>query len=570
MGRPSPDSVVSRFNDAKTARSPNEPDWRMAAAYCLPRHYNAWVTEGMPSYGNSVAATRRVAYDSTAALAVPKYAAILERLATPHGTRWSGITVADKSLAKKVRVQKYFQDLNDLLYRYRYNPMARFQQATAEVYTSMGVYGTGPMYMGQRQPNALSRTPSFLYKACPLRDIYILVNDEGEVDTVFRSFWLNVRQFKQKFPNDPLPPSLATKVPTGSTDMKDNEYVQFFHVVHPRTDHDPQALDATRHPLVGSYVCVNDKVYVGDEQGYRSMPYLTPRTFTESGNPYGYSPAHAALPAMGGASAMKKTNLRQGQKAADPVLLAHDDGVINGNVDQRPGAVNFGGVDKNGKLLIRTLDAGNFQVSKDLLQDERNDINDSFFVTLFKILEESKEMTATEVMERVSKESALLSPTAGRCQSELLAPEHARGIDLLQEMGLVQEDESGPGLIMPPELIEAKGEYEIIYTSPLAKGMYAEEVSGFLRSIEMTLQIVNATQDPSHLDHYNFDVAIPEISNYLAVPQRWLNDDKKKEEIAENRGAQQEQEQLMKNAGPIAGALKTASEMQQGTTKPGA
>lgn len=219
---------------------------------------------------------------------------------------------------------------------------------------------------------------------------------------------------------------------------------------------------------------------------------------------------------------------------------------MNGEVDLRPGAINYGGVSRDGKLLIQPLRGGDFRVGEVLLQDERRDIEDSFFVTLFQILTETPEMTATEVMERVAEKAALLSPTMGRIQSEFLGPTIEREIDVLNELGLLPE--------MPPELVEAQGEYEVVYTSPLAKSMYAEEVSGFMRSVETSLNIAQATQDMSALDHYNFDVAIPEMADYMAVPSRWmasLDDIKAKREAR----TQQAETQQMIDAAPAAASV---------------
>ena len=548
MARMKAMDVLRRYTDARSARSRHENDWRLASAYCLPRHYNSWRTDGPAYYGGSPSdALKRVAYDSTGIRSLPKYVAVLEQIATPHKMRYQILSASNKDLMRIRRVRDYFQEVTNLLFRMRYAPAAQFMQASSEVYASLGAYGTGPCYLGRRQPNALSRTPSFFYRANPLRDIFVLVNDQGEIDTVFRRFYLNARQFSQKFPNDPMPQCMSMK---GGQMHTDNDYHEFIHVVHPRDDHDPGSLGVERHPMVGSYLCVKDATYIGEEEGYRSMPYLIPRTFTEAGDPYGFSPAQFALPALGTASAVKKTMLKQGQKAADPVILAHDDGVMNGPVDQRPGAVNYGGVDKNGKKLITTLDTGNFNVSEKILQDERSDIEDSFFVFIFKLLEENREMTATEVVERAAKETALLSPTMGRLQTDWVAKFTDRELDLADEMGEMPK--------MPPELLEAKGEYENIYTSPMAKNIYAEETSGFMRATEMALNIVNATQDQSHLDHFNFDVAIPEISDNMAVPARWMNDKEDKEQIAAQRAEATQQQQLVENAGPIAGALKAA------------
>ena len=554
MARLDPKDAIKLYEQAKSIRSVEENDWRMAAAYCLPSHYSAWQTDGPASYHQNNAAARRVQYDTTGTRSLPKYVSILERIATPVGQRWHGLMPSDVRLRKNRRVKAYFDALQDLLFKMRYDPKAWFRTASSEMYTSMGVYGNGPMYIGQRRQTPVSRLPGFRYIACPMRDVFFLVDDDGEVVAVFRRFWLNVRQFKQKFPDTPFPSQMQSEA--AKPVPNEQQYFEFVHYVTMRgSDYDPQALDARRHPIVGSYICVKSQEYVGDETGFRSMPYRIPRTATIAGNPYGISPAVSVLAALGGASTVKKTYLKQGNKAVDPVLLAYDDGVLNGEVDLRPGAVNYGGVDKQGRALIQPLATGNFRVAETLLADERRDIEDSFFVTLFQILNDTPEMTATEVMERVAEKASLLSPTMGRLQSEFLGPCIEREIDMLDEMGLLPQ--------MPPELIEAKGEYEVVYTSPLAKGQYAEEVSGFMRAVEMALGVANATQDPSHLDHFDFDTAIPEISDYMAVPARWTNDPKRIEAKRENRNAQAKEAELLKNAPALASAAQTAASMGQ-------
>jgi hypothetical protein len=53
--------------------------------------------------------------------------------------------------------------------------------------------------------------------------------------------------------------------------------------------------------------------------------------------------------------------LKQGHRAADPVLLMADDGIVG--MDMRPGAQNKGGVTADGKPLVHTLPTGDIQIS---------------------------------------------------------------------------------------------------------------------------------------------------------------------------------------------------------------
>lgn len=550
MPMPAVETHLARYELAKTNRSPAESDYRLAAAYCLPGQFSQWQTQGVsPLFQNSNQQVRRMIYDSTGVRALPKYMAILERLATPNGMRYQGVRSSDPYLMKKRRVKEYYESVTNTLFKYRGLPRANFRASTAEVYAALGAYGNGPVFVGRRTPNALSRQPQVIYKARRFYDVFWLLNGQGEVDTVFDRFFFNARMFKQEMGDTPLPPTLARSV------GKDNEYAEFVNVYLPRSDdtYDPDALDARRHPYCCVTICVPDKVFVANEKGFRHNPMLTPRTFTMADNAYGAGPAIQALASLGGASQIKKTHLKQGNMAADPVILAADDGALNGQVDLRPGHVNYGGMTREGKRTIDILQTGDWRVSEELLADERDDINDAFFVTLFQILMENPEMTATEVLERVAERASLLSPTMGRLQTELLGPMTEREIDVLDEIGVMPE--------MPPELIEANGEYENVYTSPMAKAEYAEETAGFTRLLGMMNEVASATQDPSGYDHINFDEAYPEIADNLSVPVRWMSTPEEIEAKRQSRGQAQQQEAMMKNAPALASAAKTAAEM---------
>lgn len=550
-----PEDCIADFELAKSIRSPHENDWRLASAYCLQQHYGMWLSDG-PTFlnnGTQLQALRRTVFDSTGIRSLPKYMAILERLATPTGSRYQVIEADDNVLMKSYRVKAYFSALTELLFKRRNAPRAGFRTASNEVYASMGCYGNGPIFVGKRVPNALSRAPSMLYQARNLKDTFFLTNKQGEVYKVIERMWLNLSMFKQEFYGEPLPPTLAREAmkPVPNTQM----YVQIIRIVEPQDEYDPEAWDERRLPMVGRTVCVDDKVYVGAPHGFRSMPYLTPRTFTVAGDPYGMGPAVNAIASMGGASTVKKAYLKQGNMAAEPVILAADDGIMNGTVDARPGHVNYGAIDRQGRKLIGTLDPGRWDINAEILKEEQSDVEDSFFVTLFQILTETPEMTATEVLERVAEKASLLSPTMGRLQTEWLGPLTEREIEVFDEFGWLPE--------MPPELIEARGQYSIQYTSPMAKGMYAEEISGFTRSVEFALGVTEATQDPSHMDHFNFDVAIPEMADKTAVPIRWMTTPDQLAAKREERQGQQDTQQAIEAAPGAAAVINAVGKTQQ-------
>jgi hypothetical protein len=267
------------------------------------------------------------------------------------------------------------------------------------------------------------------------------------------------------------------------------------------------------------------------------------------GEIYGRSPAMEVLPAIKTLNEEKKTMLRTGHKKVDPVMLVHDDGILD-TLSARPGAVVSGGVNADGRQLVHTLPVGDLQAGHELMQLEMTAINDAFLVTLFQILVETPQMTATEVLERAREKGMLLSPTAGRQQSEYQGPLIERELDVLAQQGMLPP--------MPPALRELGGEYQVEYTSPLARAQRAEEASGFMRWTETLLNVAAQTQDPSALDHVDFDVAAPELADIMAVPIRWVRPMDAIKAIREGRQQQAETQQMIEAAPAAASMMKGA------------
>jgi hypothetical protein len=83
------------------------------------------------------------------------------------------------------------------------------------------------------------------------------------------------------------------------------------------------------------------------------------------------------------------------------------------------------------------------------------------------------------------------------------------------------------------------------------------EVAGFFRTIEGVRELVNITQDPSYLDPFNFQVAIPEIARRQGVLESWMAS---VQEIAgkQQARAQQQQRQQQIESAPGQAALINA------------
>jgi hypothetical protein len=534
--------TMEEFAQMQLWRNTTAAQWEEVAELILPTSRNTFF------YGNfnwpGVKKTDRQV-DASGMMALHRFAAILDSLLTPRNQIWHQLTAQNPELKKDRATRLWYEEVTRRLFNLRYAPIANFSAQNQNNYQSLGAFGTGGMFIDQAMGPDGTMLPALRYKAIPLGELYLHENHQGLIDGFIRHFRLTARQALQKW-GDKCPPAIHA-----SAERHSETQYNFLHRVCPNSDYDAYRLDEKGKLFSSYYVSVEGHCLLG-EGGYRSFPIAASRYDQTPGEVYGRSPAMMVLPALKTLNAEKRVFLKQGHRAADPVLLTADDGLVD--INMRPGALNKGGVSSDGKALIQVLPTGEIQISKEMMEEEKGLINDAFLVTLFQILTETPQMTATEVVERTNEKGILLAPTVGRQQNEYLGPMIDRELDLMASIGLLPP--------MPPALREARGEYHVNYTSPLSRAQRAQEVSGFMRTIESTLTIVNATQDPSILDRFDFDTALQQIAEIQAVPESWLASD---EDIQAKRQAraQQQAKQEAIQAAPAQAAMMKAQAVQQ-------
>lgn len=536
------EQIIKHAERVITQRGVWESLWQETAQLVWP----AWSeTFQMGGFDNTQGGGRKKTehqFDATAPGALVKFAAIMESLNTPSGSKWSRLVPSDPVLMRNRGVRLWFEEASTTLHKYRSASKANFQSQNQGVWMSTGLFGTGIQFIDKP---AAKDGPGLRYRCLHLGESYLLANHQGIIDTLIRKFKLTARQAAQKFGMENLPQAIQKCFENNGDTEK--EFV-FFHCVKPREDVDPKRIDYKGMPFASYYVSETQKHMV-QEGGYTSFPAPTNRYWVGPGEVYARGPAILALPDIKTLNEQERTMLKQGHRAVDPILLIADDGMLD-SVNLRPGAQNFGGVNADGKLLVQTLPTGDFQVAKELIQDKRKAVQDPFLISLFQILVENPQMTATEVVERAREKGMLLAPTAGRTQSEYLGPMITREVDLLAEQGLLPP--------MPQMLLDAQGEYEIEYDSPMARLQKAEESAGTMRTIQWASEIANVTQDPSVMDQFNFDAIIPDLAESNAMPIRHMASP---DQIAAKRAQREQamQAQTMKDVLPgVAGLAKAA------------
>lgn len=535
-------SLIKRFEAEQSRRSTFDMHWEETAKLVFPSFSGTFYgTLGSRTPGDKRTESQ---YDSTAARGLVKFAAFMESMLVPRNMRWHSLRAEDDDVNKLREVQLWMERATDVLFKWRYSPRSNFASVYYETFLSLGAFGNGIVFIDEHMDGVGIR-----YKQCPLGSTYFLENHQGMVDTVFRPFKMTVRQAVQKWGKDALPQRIA-----GKLDNAPETEFNFLHIVAPREDIVNGSIGYKGMPFASYYCSIDDKVGIS-EGGFRTFPYPVARYIKAPDEFYARGPAMMALPDIKSLNEEKKTLLKQGQRIVDPVLLAHDDGVID-TFSLQPGAVNAGGMSAEGRPLIGVLPTGNISAGLEMMQYEQAGINDHFLVTLFQILVDSPQMTATEVIERAREKGALLSPTMGRQQSELLGPNIERELDILARQGKLPP--------MPDALRESGGSFTVQYDSPLSRAQRAEQAAGFMRALETAINWATATQDPSPLDHFDVDVVMPQLADIDGMPASWRRSMKTVAAIRANRQQAQATQNQIDAAPALAGIMKAAQSSNAG------
>lgn len=515
------EAVLKRFHQLQERRKNWDIQWHETAEIIWPQA-DEFVVKRAPGEKRS-----QKIFDATAALALEKFAAIMESLLTPRAQKWHRLRASDEALNQDSSVKDWFDEVNRILFAVRNSPKANYYSQKHEGYKSLGAFGNDCLFVDELEPRQDNPSGGIRYKYCHIGQIYIEVDNHGSVDTIYRLFPMTAKAAEQEW-GDLLPPKVATALKE-----KPWEEFEFLHVVMPNPDVDPERIDAQGKLWVSLYIGVLDKQLI-EEGGYDENPYMYSRYTVNPMEKYGRGPASLVLPAILTTQQMQQTFLRSGHKVTDPPLLVHNEGVI-GTGSQKvrlvPGGLNYGAVNSQGQPLIVPLQTGaRLDLTEGMLEKEREVINEAFLVRLFQILVDNPQMTATEVLLRAQEKGQLIAPAIGRQQSEMLGPQIQREVSILARLGVLPP--------LPSALQEAAGEYEIEYESDAVRFQRSSELAGADRTVERALAM--AQFDPTAVDVIKADEVVRLSAEVEGAPNKLL---RTPEEVAERQQAREQIQQ---------------------------
>jgi len=525
--------IIRQHSQMEGERGTWENHWKEIAERILPRQ--DWFQASNKTQGDK--RTEKM-FDATASLALERFAAAMESMLTPRTQHWHKLKVTDSYLSKNKQVNQYLDEVTQILFQVRYSPKANFASQAHEAYMSLGAFGTGALFIDDIIGKGIR------YKSIHLSEIYFAENHAGVIDKVHRKFEMTARQAAQKWGTDNLPDKMKSML-----EVNPEAIFEFIHCVKPNEERMAGRKDYRGMPYISYYLSI-EGMKMMSEGGYQSFPYAVSRYVTSPKEIYGRSPAMLVLPDIKMINETSKTVLRAAHKAVDPPLLLQEDGVLQA-FNARPSALNFGGINERGEQMVRPLETGaNVNLGLDMMEQRRKVINDAFLITLFQILVDAPTMTATEAMLRAQEKGALLAPTMGRQQSEMLGPMIERELDILARAGVLPE--------MPDELREAQGEVQIEYISPLNRAQRAEDGVAILRTLESVTGL--AQFDPDVLMVFDSKKIARELADINGVPAKVMRSEEEIIFMKDQQAQQQQLAQLLQAAPVVANSAKTLTE----------
>lgn len=495
-------------------------------------------------------------YDPTGILSLEKWASVLEYLTTPRGARWQGIKTSITELNDEDEVKAYTQQLTDILFRTRNATMGLFedQQHQRNKYLS---FGNGCL---QVMPAKSGRGAA--YRAIHIGDVWIAEDDEGKVDTHFRRYEMTAHQALRKWGKDRAPETARRLAERGEL----FEPFEVLHVVMPRDDFDPERRDARGMAFESWEIDLDRKAPIlsedGDEsEGTPESPYIYTRFANGADEVYSRGPATWTLPTNLSLQEQRRTHLKQGNKAVEPPLLSSAFGMRTdgrGTLNLRNGALNAGWLDARGQPLVRPMDNGfKYEISKDMIEDEREVIETAFLNRLWDALVDNPQMTATQALLIAREKASLIGPPISRLQARGLGPMTERELGILTRQGALPQP--------PPVLLEADAEIEYVYESEATRLQRETEANRTRVWLEDCQLIGAVTGDPTVAEIPNGEEMARDMADWRGVPPSHIRSERdvsKRMEAAAKAKQEQDERDSFKDTAQGAQALAAAAAQQ--------
>ncbi len=459
-----PQSDIDRFEIAREDRRNFDTHWQEAANLILPTRdfLSDNIVPGLR--------LRQQIFNDTAPLANDQTAAALHGLLSNPQNRWMELTLLDFDDANDPEAQAWLYDATNRLLAFFASTESGWATNVHEVYEDILAFGTAVMHMKETRN-------SFRFVAKQLANMFVIVNEDGDVTDLFRMFQMSNREFVYRFDGTNPGPSDTTR--TMAEDVKSAENkITILHAIIRRFPRDPLSPTFTNMPWASRYHELQTRHKVS-EGGFREQPYLLPRWTKAPEEPYGRGPGMLVLASIMSVNQISKDVLIATEQKVRPPINVFANSQA-GPISTQPGSINW--IRSGTRELPSPMDLGVFpEAAQKQIETDKLTIEKAYFLDILNLPERNR-MTAEEIITRRQQGLIRASPIIARVTAELLSPAIRRAFNWHLRTGR---------LLPVPASLQGR-RLRVDYTSPMAQSQKAAGSQNITQALITAAPLINA------------------------------------------------------------------------------
>jgi hypothetical protein len=376
---------------------------------------------------------------------------------------WLKLGLDNREIESRYGVKDWLELAEEALYR-EFNRGNLYSQMPGLI-ESAATFGHGVMLIDEDVVGEKIRTATM-----NPTEIYLDTNEYDEVDTVFREFHMTVENAAAYFGLNKLAQEIRD---TWEDEATKNKNLRLCHAVYKNKEGDGGNSVSGKFKYSSVFIDL-DNSHVIQEGGYSDFPYAVFTWKKTMGKKYGIGPAMCAVNDIKLLHKTEESRLEVAQLSARPPMNIPQR--LQGTEELVPDGRNYyHDADKQ----ISPIQVGaNFPITLEVTRDLETRIKDWFHVDFFLMLQQqSRQMTATEVVELQGEKAAVLSNMVTNLNYALQKIVQRR-VDILFRQGRMPEP--------PASLTRARTGMRVDFIGILAQAQKkAHQTSGIMQSIQI-------------------------------------------------------------------------------------
>lgn len=354
------------------------------------------------------------------------------------------------------------------------------------------------------------------------KNFYIARNSDGEIDMVAILHEYTAKEAIEEFGEDGVSERAKSSLYQGSDSTDKFQYVQ---LVYPKTPYGEKYDLLKGEKPYGDVIVDKETGKVVRVSGHRHFPFAVPRFKLASDDLYGRSPAMDAMNDIKSISVLRKNLMEATLRTIKPPLFIN--ALIGAPISIASGALNrVPNFDPKSVWTYPT--PTDYPVGKDQMLELQESLIKAFYIDVFQAIDQQKNMTATEVTERIRQKVESIAPIVSRLQREFSGRVVMQCLDLLIENGEIE----------PPPLSADMSSFQITYVSNLDAMLMQGIAAQTMNFVMQTASVANmAASFPDFNNILNTDNILRRLADCNMLPADFFRSE---EETAALRESQQQ------------------------------